>query len=108
MRARDCGWRQPSGPDGGQLIQLIRRLASCWANSVVQEQARHERGRIRNISRDASPVRDALHPNPASIEMQNLWPIVPGLNGREWNQLNRAHRLAGNTREGSSDHEQLL
>ena len=79
MRARDCVWRQPSDPDGGQSIQLTRKLAGYWVNSVEQEQVRRGRGRNRNIpSRDASPAPDALPPNPASTEMQNLWPTLPG------------------------------
>ena len=83
MRARDCVWRQPSDPDGGQFFQLTRKLAGYWVNSVEQEQVRRGRGRNRNIPKDASPARDALPPNPASTEMQNLWPTLPGPNARE-------------------------
>src|SRR5207248_450000 len=91
--------------------QLIRKLAGHWVNSVEQEQVRHGRGRTRNIG-DASPARDAPPRNPASTEMQNLWPIVPGLNERECDRSlprkpYRAQRPVGNRREGSLDHEQL-
>ena len=88
MRARDCVWRQPSDPDGGQSIQLTRKLAGYWVNSVEQEQVRRGRGRNRNIpSRDASPAPGALPPNPASTEMQNLWPTLPGPNERACDHL---------------------
>ncbi len=113
MRARDCVWPPPSDPSGGQFFQLTRKLAGYWVNSVEQEQLRYGRGRNQNIPhKDESSARDALPRNPASTEMQNLWPIVPGLNGRECDRsrpgkFHRAQRPVGNRREGSLDHEQL-
>ena len=88
MRARDCVWRQPSDLLFGRSIQLTRKLAGYWVNSVEQEQVRRGRGRNRNIpSRDASPAPGALPPNPASTEMQNLWPTLPGPNERGCGRL---------------------
>src|SRR5438445_12060814 len=103
MRARDCVWRPPSDPDGGQFFQLTRKLAGHWVNSVEQEQVRRVRGRTRIIA-DASPARDVPPPNPVSTEMQNLWPIVPEPNERECDRSRprnpkRAHRPAGSRRE---------
>ena len=120
MRARDCVWRQPSDPVCGRSIQLTRKLAGYSVNSVEQEQVRRAHGHNRNIpSRDASPAPGALPPNPASTEMQNLWPTLPGPSERGCGRSlgdgtkyrryksNRAQRLAGNRRERSLDHEQL-
>src|SRR6266849_7525369 len=107
MRARDYVWPQPSDVHGDQSIQLTRKLAGYWVNSVEQQQVPRGRGRTRNIpSRDASPAPGALPPNPASTEMQNLWPTLPGPNERGCGQSladkpNRAQRLAGNRRERS-------
>ena len=44
MRARDCVWRQPSDADCSPSIQLTRKLAGYWVNSVEQEQVRRARG----------------------------------------------------------------
>ena len=55
MRARDCVWRQTIDADRCQWIQLTRKLARYWVNSVQQEQVRRGRGPNRNIpSRGAS------------------------------------------------------
>src|SRR6516225_8767529 len=107
MRARDSLWRQPSDADWSPSIQLTRKPAGCWVNSVEQEQAR--RGYDHNPNsqnKGATPAPGALPPNPASNEMQNLWPTVPGLSAREYvrflpDKPNRAQRLAGNRRERS-------
>src|SRR6266513_2994407 len=113
MRARNSVWRQPSDLDRGQSIQLTRKLAGYWVNSVEQEQVRCWRGRNRNIpSKDASLVLGAVPQKPASAEMQNLWPTLPALNDRGCghslaDKSNRVQRLAGNRRERSLDHEQL-
>src|SRR6266513_545243 len=104
MRARDCAWPQPSDLHGGQSIQLTRKLARYWVNSVEQEQVRRGRGRSRNIpSKDATPAPNVSPPNPVSTEMQNLWPPLPGLSERRYGQSladksSRAERLAGNRR----------
>src|SRR5256885_11353748 len=111
MRARDCVWPQPSDLLDGQSIQLTQKLAGYWVNSVEQQQSQRGRGRNRNIpNRDASPAPNALPPNPASTEMQNLWPTLPRPD--EWaygpsppDKPNRVRRLTGNRRERSWDHE---
>ena len=107
MRARDCVWPQPNDFVSGRSIQLTRKLADYWVNLVEQEQVRRGRDRNRKIpNRDASPARGALPPNPVSIEMQNLWPPLPGLGERGCGQSladkpNHAQRLAGNRQERS-------
>src|SRR2546430_17322794 len=84
MRARDCVWLQPNDLGGGQLIQLTRRLADYWVNSVEQEQVPRERGHNRNIpGRDAKPTPGALRRNRPSTEMQNPWlPLLDPLQPR--------------------------
>src|SRR6476660_867684 len=107
MRARDCVWPQPSDPADGQSIQLTRKLAGYLVNSVEQEPARRGRGHNRNIpSRDAGPAPGALLPNPASTEMQNLWPTLPRLGEPACglslaDKSNRAQKPAGSRRERS-------
>src|SRR5438128_12000943 len=107
MRARNCVSPQPSDVHDGQSIQLTRKLAGYWVNSVEQQQLRRGRGRNRNIpSRDASPMPGVLPPYPVSTEMQNLWPTVTGLSEPGCGQSladrsNRAERLAGNRRARS-------
>src|SRR5207253_7077418 len=106
-RARDCVWPRPSDPAFGRSIQLTRKLAGYWVNSVEQPQVRRGRGRNRNIpSRDASPAPGALPPNPVSAEMQNLWRTLPSPSERGCGRSlvdkpNRGQRLAGNRRERS-------
>src|SRR5205814_6930108 len=108
MPARDCVWRQPSDADRGPSIQLSRKLARYWANSVEQEQVRHAHGHNPNSpNKGATPAPGALPPNPASTEMQNLLLTLPGPSARGCLQSSRAQRLAGNRRERSWDHEQL-
>src|SRR5439155_25787316 len=103
--------RQPSDPDGGRSIRLARKRAGYWVNSVEQEQVRLGHGRNRNIpSRDPTPAPGALPPNPASTEMQNLWPTLPRPDERAYgpsppDKPNRVRRLTGNRRERSWDHE---
>ena len=104
MRARDCVWRQPSDADCGPSIQLTRKLAGYWVNSVEQEQVRRARGHNPNSpKKGATPAPGALPPNPASTEMQNLWPTLPGPSARVCRsaESSRAQRLAGNRRERS-------
>src|SRR5437868_6821951 len=104
MRARDCVWPQPSDLLGGQSIQPTQKLVGYWVNSVEQQQ--FQRGRERNLNipnRDASPAPNALFPNPASTEMQNLWltlpaPSEPGCGQSLADKPNRAQRLTGNRR----------
>src|SRR5213078_2095269 len=117
MRARDFVWRQPSDADCGPSIQLTRKLAGYWVNSVEQEPVRRARGHNPNSpKKDAKPAPGALPQNPASTEMQNLWPTVPGLNERECDRCrprkpprkpNHAQKLAGNRPGKSLDREQL-
>src|SRR5437660_10119297 len=79
MPARDCVWRQPSDSDCGLSIQLTRKLARYWVNFVEQEQVRRARGHNPNSpKKSATPAPGALPQNPASTEMQNLWPTSPG------------------------------
>src|SRR5207248_3875711 len=103
--------RQPSDSDCGLSIQLNRKLARYWVNSVEQEQVRRARGHNPDSpKKDATPAPGALPPNPASNEMQNLWPTVPEPNGCRLSlpgKLNRAKRPAGNKRERRLGHEQL-
>src|SRR6516162_8690270 len=107
MRARGCVWRQPSDADCGPSIQLTGKPPGCWVNSAEQEQVRPARGQNPDSpNKDASPAPGALLPNPASAEMQNLWPTVQGPNewacGRSpYRKPNRALRLAGNRQERS-------
>src|SRR5436190_17031866 len=107
MPARDCVWRQPSDSDCGLSIQLNRKLARYWVNSVEQEQVRRARGHNPNSpKKGGTPAPDALPPNPASTEMQNLWPTLPGPNERECDRSrpgkqNRAQGLVGNRQERS-------
>src|SRR5437763_15627157 len=114
MRARGCMWPQPSDLLDGQSIQLTQKLAGYWANSVEQQQFQRGPGRNRNIpNRDATPAPNALLPNPASTEMQNLWltlpgPSEPGCGQSLADKSNRAQSLTGNRRGRSQDHEQLL
>ena len=83
MRARDYVWRQPSDADCGPSIQLSRKLAGYWVNSVEQEQVRRGRGHNPNSpKKGGTPAPGALPPNPASTEMQNLWPTLPGPSAR--------------------------
>src|SRR5262245_28315731 len=111
MRARDCVWRQPTDPDCGPSIQLTRKLAGYWVNSVEQEQVRRALDHnLNSPQKGATPEPGALPPNPASTEMQNLWPTVPGPNAccpSLPGKLNRAKRPAGNKRERNLGHEQL-
>ena len=59
-------------------IQLTRKPARYWVNSVEQEQVRRARDHNPNSpKKGATPAPGALPPNPASNEMQNLWPTVP-------------------------------
>src|SRR6516162_8619516 len=112
MRARNYVSRQPSDPDFDRSTQLTRKLARHSVNSVVQEQVR--RGRDHNPNspnKGATRAQGAPPPNPASTEMQNLWPILPGPGERGCgrslaDKSNRAQRLAGNRPERSWDHEQ--
>src|SRR5207253_8108525 len=102
MRVRDFVWRQPSDADSGPSIQLTGKLAGYWVNSVAQEQVRHGRGHNPNSpQKDATPAPGALPLNPASTEMQNRWPTLPGPSSRGGFQSSRAQRLAGNRRERS-------
>src|SRR5437764_7794624 len=104
MRVRGYMWPQPSDLLDGQSIQLTQKLAGYWLNSVEQQQFQRGRGRNRNIpNTDASPAPNALPPNPASTEMQNLSRTLPGPRERGCGQSladtpNRAQRLTGNRR----------
>ena len=102
MRARDYVWRQPSDADCGQSIQLSRKFAGYWVNSVEQGQVRPARGHNPNSpKRGGTPAPGALPPSPASIEMQNRWPTLPAPGARGCFQSTRGQRLAGNRRERS-------
>src|SRR3989442_14357029 len=102
-------WPQPSDLLDGQSIQLTQKLAGYWVNSVEQQQFQRGRGRNRNIpNRDASPAPNALPPNPASTEMQNLWPTLPepsqpGCGQSLADKPNCDQRLTRNRRERSYD-----
>src|SRR5262252_4389786 len=109
MRARHSAWRQPNAADCSPALQLRRKLAGYWVNSVEQEQARRAHDHNPDSpNKGETPAPGALPPNPASTEMQNLSLTVPGLSAREcvWllpdkvlpDKPNRAHRLAGNRR----------
>src|SRR6266704_224397 len=105
MPARDCVWRQPSDADCCPLIQLSRKFAGYWVNSVEQEQVRRARGHNPNSpKKGGTPAPGALPPNPASTEMQNLWPTLPRKDERAYgpsppDKPNRVRRLTGNRRE---------
>src|SRR5215471_7837908 len=102
MRARDCIWRQPSDADCRPSIQLTRKLADYWVNSVEQEQVRRAHGHNPNSpKRGATPAPGALPLNPTLTEMQNLWQTWPAPSERGWFQSTRGQRLAGNKRERS-------
>src|SRR6476661_7191080 len=63
MRARDCVWRQPSDADFCPSIQLTRKLAGYWVNSVEQEQVRRARDQNPNSpNKGATPARQVRFP----------------------------------------------
>ena len=62
MRARDCVWRQPSDADCGPSIQLTRKLAGYWVNSVEQEQVRRARGHNPNSPKKVPRQRQVRFP----------------------------------------------
>src|SRR5436190_2476310 len=113
MHARDYVSRQPNGGGCGRSIQLSRKFAGYWVNSVEQEQVRPARGHNPNSpKKGGTPAPGALLQSPASIEMQNLWPTVPSLNERECDRCrpgkpNHARKLAGNRPGKTLDPEQL-
>src|SRR5947207_15326340 len=78
MPARDCVWRQPSDADCGQSIQLSRKFAGYWVNSVEQGQVRPARGHNPNSpKRGGTPAPGALPPIPPPFEMKNEGRICP-------------------------------
>src|SRR5438067_11997577 len=112
MPARNCVWRQSSDSDCGLSIQLNRKLARYWVNSVEQEQVRPARGHNPDSpKKDATPAPGALPPIPASNELQNLCPPVPGPNGCRLSlpvKLIRQKGPAGNNEERRLDPEKHL
>src|SRR5436190_8972254 len=86
MRDRNSIWRQPSDAGRDPTIQLSRKLAGYWVNSVEQEQVRRARGHNPySPNKGVTPAPGALPPNRASTEMQNRWPTLPGPSVLEWN-----------------------